>query len=85
MFSLIDVILNRPIAEIMDELPMTDTVKTTLLGGDGDLKALLDMVRCYERARWEEFNAEYSLDVAGQERMMEYYLSALRWAESFDF
>jgi EAL and modified HD-GYP domain-containing signal transduction protein len=84
MFSLIDVILGRSMAEIMDELPLTDAVKATLLGGEGELKALLDMVTRYEAARWEEFDSIYRLDDEEQRNMMDLYLSALKWAESFD-
>lgn len=84
MFSLIDVILNRPMKEILDELPLTDAVREALLGGDGELRVLLDKVLMYEEARWDEFDDAYSMDITEQEKMMHYYLSALKWAESFD-
>lgn len=85
IFSLLDVILNRSMEEIMDELPLTDTVKETLLGRSCSLKELLDMVRLYEQARWEDFDTLYSLDSSEQEQMMNFYITALKWAESFDF
>ncbi len=84
LFSLLDVILSRPMAEILKELPLTDGVKEALSGWDNDLRALLDMVILYEKARWDEFDALYSLDIAEQEMIMNFCLSACRWAESFD-
>ena len=85
IFSLIDIILNKPMAEIIDELPVTDAVKAALLGGTGDLKSLLDMVRRYERVDWDEFDVAYSFDAAAQETVTEFYLMALTWAESFEY
>ncbi|SHI20852.1 EAL and modified HD-GYP domain-containing signal transduction protein [Sporobacter termitidis DSM 10068] len=84
IFSLLDVILNNSMAAILEELPLTDAVKKALLGEGGSLNLLLDMVRLYEQGRWEEFDRAYNPDYPEQERMMNFYLSALKWAESFD-
>ena len=85
IFSLLDVVLNRAMAEILEELPLTDAVKEALLGTEGALKALLDMVLLYESANWDDFELQYKIDLAEQEKMMDFYLTALKWAESFDF
>jgi EAL and modified HD-GYP domain-containing signal transduction protein len=85
IFSLVDVILGRSMAEVLEELPLTDTVKDALLGGEGALKSLLDMVRLYEKAHWEDFEARYNLDLTEQEKLMTAYLTALKWAESLEF
>jgi len=85
VFSLIDVILNKSMAEILEDLPLTDAVKGALLGRGGALKSLLDMVKLYESAQWKEFEAHYNLDITEQEQMMNLYLTALKWAESLDF
>lgn len=84
MFSLIDVILNKTMEEVVSELPLTDTVKEALAGIDNNLKKLLDMVRDYEQAAWDTFLSVYNLDAAGQENLMNLYLTALKWAESLD-
>jgi c-di-GMP-related signal transduction protein len=84
IFSLLDVIIGKSMAQVLDELPLTDGVKGALLGEDGGLKSLLDMTRLYERGRWEEFDAAYGLDLTEQEKLMDHYLAALKWAESFD-
>lgn len=85
IFSLIDVIMNNSMAEILEELPLTDAVKRALLGQEGDLKSLLDMVKLYEQAQWNDFEAHYNLDMTEQEQLMNLYLTALKWEESLDF
>lgn len=85
MFSLIDVILNKKMEEILSELPLTVTVKDALSGKNNDLKKLLDMVVDYEKADWDSFISVYKLDIAAQEELLNLYLAALTWAESLDF
>lgn len=85
IFSLIDVILNRKMDDIMGELPLTDTVKQALSGEKNDLKELLDMIALYEGADWVSFTSVYSLDMVEQEELMNRYIEALKWAESLDF
>ena len=85
IFSLIDVLLKREMADILAELPLTDAVKAALLGESCQLRALLDLVVDYEQARWERFSdGGYRFDLAEQQRLMNFYMSALRWAESLD-
>jgi c-di-GMP-related signal transduction protein len=85
MFSLIDVILNKKMEDVISELPLTDTVKAALTGVDNNLKKLQDMIRDYEQAAWDTFSSTYNLDAAGQENLMNLYLTALKWAESLDY
>lgn len=53
MFSLIDAILDRPMAEILAQLPLAADIREALLGGRGRLADLLRMLRAYEQANWE--------------------------------
>lgn len=85
IFSLIDVILNRKMDDIMSELPLTDTVKEALNGEPNDLRELLDIVTDYELADWDSFISRHKLDMVEQEALMNAYLTALKWAESLDF
>lgn len=84
IFSLIDVILGKQMEEVLGELPLTDKVKDALLGKSNQLKALLDLVKAYEAAEWDYLEREYRLDLAEQDKLVTYYLSALEWAESLD-
>lgn len=54
LFSLIDAILDTPMALMMDKLPLTDEVKEALTHGQGPLIPFLQAVIAYEQGRPEE-------------------------------
>lgn len=85
IFSLIDVILNRKMEEIINELPLTETVIDALTGKENSLQKLLHMVIDYEQADWDSFLSVYKLDIIEQEELMNLYITAIKWVESLDF
>ncbi|MFP4169083.1 MAG: EAL and HDOD domain-containing protein [Desulfonatronovibrionaceae bacterium] len=52
--SLLDVLLRRPMQEIVDELPLNRGLKAALLGGKGTLSRLISLNKAQERGNWEE-------------------------------
>ncbi|TCL62005.1 diguanylate phosphodiesterase [Hydrogenispora ethanolica] len=54
LFSMIDVFLGRPMADILDELPITEEVKGALLGKAGVYGNVLQLVQAYEKGDWEQ-------------------------------
>lgn len=54
LFSLIDVLMNRPISEILSELPISKNVKDALSGKKNMLGDLLKVILKYEKGDWEE-------------------------------
>lgn len=57
LFSLLDVILGRPVMEAIEELPLAEDLKQALTGGENRLSDVLQAVVSYERADWEQFFA----------------------------
>lgn len=53
MFSLIDAFLDRPMVEIVSELPVRQYVKEAMTGGHNLLAIVLQLVGFYEQADWE--------------------------------
>lgn len=49
LFSLIDAILDRPISDIVEGLPLPDLVTEALVAGAGPLRPYLDLMLAYER------------------------------------
>lgn len=72
MFSEIDVLMNRKMADLVAELPLKESVRTTLLGGDNQMKQTLDHL--IEREKNE--NSEQEKQDAD---LMVIYLEALAW------
>ena len=57
MFSLIDVLLNQPMAEVLKEITLADELNAALLGEDNDLRRLLDLVISYAQGDWSSVAA----------------------------
>jgi len=55
LFSMINVLVNKPIEEIVNELPLTEEIKNILLGKDVLFNNVLNIVKSYEKAEWNEF------------------------------
>lgn len=53
LLSLLDAILDRPMPEALQELPLIDEVKGALLEKSGPLGAALGCIQAYEQADWD--------------------------------
>jgi EAL and modified HD-GYP domain-containing signal transduction protein len=79
--SLLDVILERPMAEAIAELPLSDAARAALLGSDNALRAVLDAVVAYEDGGWEDAVASAETIGAPEPLLQEAYTGALNWAQ----
>jgi len=61
MFSTLGIILNVPLEKSLAELSISDDVKTALISGEGKAGALLNLVRCYEKADWRGVSSHAAL------------------------
>ena len=83
MFSLIDAFLDRPIADVLSELPLTHEIKKALLGEDNTIRAFLDLILAYEKADWVSFSV-YALKLnIDESEVPNLYLQALTAANQF--
>ena len=81
LFSLVDAMLDRPMGDILRELPLDDDIVIALLRGDNDLGRLHTMARCYEKAEWDEFSdVAKSLGIAEND-VAELYRQSVGWAQ----
>ncbi len=55
MLSLLDTMMNRPLADLVKELPLDEAIQKALLGEDNSLSRILKVVTSYEKADWEPF------------------------------
>ena len=56
MFSTLDHLIDAPMEEIMEEIPVAEEVKTALVQGEGRCGTLYRLVLSYENADWEKTN-----------------------------
>ena len=83
LFSLIDAVLDCPLAAILEELPVSKEVKSALLGVEGFYYDIYQLVLSYERADWQRV-IQYAQTVGVAERKLsKLYIQALAWAQEF--
>jgi len=80
MFSLLDAIMNRPLPDLLQEIPIADDIKEALLGGESRLRGAYEYALAYERGDWAKLNEAVQgmgLDETG---VPELYIKAVEWA-----
>jgi EAL and modified HD-GYP domain-containing signal transduction protein len=78
--SLLDAIIDRPLAEAIADLPLGPEVKSALLGEDNPSRAILDMVIAYEAGQWDEAIEKARALGLPDEAPAKTYAQALDWA-----
>ncbi len=79
MFSLLDSLLDRPIEQIINEVPVDDMIKSALIKGQGELGALLALVRAYEKAEWDQVSEHCKTLELPQPALSECYDKSVKW------
>ena len=83
LFSLLDTFFDRPMAEILAELPLAEEVKETLLGKPGKYKSALEIALFYESG---DFNSAYELAASeyglNRDKIASCYLDAIKLADT---
>ena len=85
MLSSIDVLTNKEMSEIVEELFLVDEVKKALLGEKNHIKHILDMVIEYELTACEGFAFDEDGDEILMESLGEMYMEALTWVMNLNY
>lgn len=85
MFSAIDVLLNKDMKVIVDEISLTDDVKEALLGKDNEIKKVLDMVINYDSLKWNAFKINKADIGITPEKFMSLYTKSLMWVRKLSY
>ncbi len=85
MFSSIDVLLNRHMEEIVDELPLAEDVRKALLGENNEIRKVLDFVINCENSKWNKIDALETYSNVTQEKYMMIYLNSLKWVMKINY
>lgn len=82
LFSLIDAILDSPMKEVLERLPLAGDIKAALLGEKNQLRSYLDMAESYERADWGAVVKQASGMGLELDKLPDLYLDALGFADA---
>lgn len=82
MFSMIDIILERPMEEILKELPLADDVMDALMGKDNVLGKGLRILDAYEQGNWHLVLSVKGFGNKSLEKIVPHsYFEAVEWAQ----
>jgi EAL and modified HD-GYP domain-containing signal transduction protein len=80
LFSAIDALTDKPMDEILTELPLTETIRDALLGTDGPFRKVFLTVTTYENGQWEDFARRIKELALDEATFPDLYRKAVRWA-----
>jgi c-di-GMP-related signal transduction protein len=81
LFSLLDVMVSRPMDEIMEDMPLARDVKTALVGGRNQYRGILELVVSYEKGDLENFLVHTLELVLDEGLITDLYLQSIDLAE----
>ena len=81
MLSMIDALLQKPMTQIMDLLPIAMDMKTVLLGRQNSLSVVLNLIRCYESGDWHGCEDVREALGLSETKALTIYTQSVHWAE----
>lgn len=79
LFSVLDVILEKPMAEALEMVMVAGEVKDALINGSGRLAPVLNLIQQYENANWQEVTRLLLLDKKDVDSVNDAYKGSLEW------
>ncbi|MEP7344235.1 MAG: EAL domain-containing protein [Gemmatimonadaceae bacterium] len=81
LFSLLDAILGVPLSELLERIELAPEIRRALLMHTGPFAPTLALVEAYERGSWDAVSGEAALLGIPAQRVQDFYLASLTWAE----
>ncbi len=81
LFSCMDVLLGRPMEEIVEDLPIRTPIKEALLGKINLFRLVLDLAISYEKANWMDFPLLASRLGIEESEVQQSYSNSIEWAD----
>ena len=81
LFSMIDVLMNRELEELLAELPIANEIKAGLLGEKGLFRDIYQLVLAYEEGKWEQVNYYIEKLELEEELVTKSFVESINWAE----
>ncbi len=78
MFSTLDAMLDRPMAELLEDIPIAQEAREALLERQGPYASILERTLAYEKGAWEDID----FDDESETGLISVYLRSLEWADT---
>ncbi|MCR5031451.1 MAG: HDOD domain-containing protein [Lachnospiraceae bacterium] len=79
LFSVLDIILDKPMAEALEMVKVSKDIRQALLDQTGPLFPVLDFMRQYEDASWQEVSRQMMLKEINMDQVYSAYIQSLVW------
>ena len=79
LFSMLDVILDKKMADALTEISVTDKIREALADQKGEFYKVLELVYTYERADWKEVSRLMILNNIDADKLYEAFFDSLVW------
>ena len=79
LFSSIDVLLGKPLSEILPDMALTEQITKALLYRDNDMGKALNYILHFEHGDWAYLESYDKNILLPKESFMEIYVEALSW------
>jgi len=80
IFSVLDAMLDKPMADILAKLPINPKITSALLGEPGPFRDVLDLIQAFEQANWSTFS-EYAAGLnLREESVQPVFQHSVKWA-----
>ncbi len=81
IFSLIDVLMDEPLSDILDGLPLDDEIKNTLLKKESRYSGIYKLVLDYEKGDWDSLSEKTKQLKINEEKLSQIYNTAIQWVD----
>lgn len=81
LLSMMDAILERPLAQVLDELCVSKDIRTALLDGVNVFRYVYELVLAYERGNWGRVSQFASALRAAESAVAQSYQDAVSWGQ----
>lgn len=75
LFSVLDALLDQPMAKVLEDLPLSSEIKEALIDGKGRMGAALACIYTYERGLWDEIRCEN----LSADEIRDAYVESIEW------
>lgn len=82
LLSVIDVLTNQTMSDVLNELPVSSEIKKTLLLEDNDYNLFYRVVKFIEKGNYGEAFTALQKESVYVKDLMEYYYEAIKWSTS---
>ena len=85
LFSVIDIILDKPMEEALELVKVSRTIEDALVRKEGEFAEILDFIINYENASFQEVSRKMLLLHIDDDKVYDAYIQSLIWYKEMFF